>query len=284
MLEAISCPLPPLTLDPIICRLTSVPADSLEGEAERGVLWQAAKGRFLLEVPSVARYLAEHGRRIDIEPFPGAQSEEIVRFLRMTPLAAALYQRGILALHAAAVTRGNGAILLAGDSGAGKSALLAALVSQGWTLLSDDLSVLECDAAANLLVWPTFREMTLWQDTLDQLPPAMGDNRVHTGQGRYLVPAEHFASTPLPLRRIYWLSVYTGMELEVSEVTGTGRFQALSVLGYNSHIADALLERTAYFRLASVLARRTPIRRLRRPRGRWTLDELAALVTAEEAV
>lgn len=46
--------------------------------------------------------------------------------------------RGSYTLHAAAVSRGRGALVVVGDSGTGKSTLALALARQGWGLLSDD--------------------------------------------------------------------------------------------------------------------------------------------------
>lgn len=47
-----------------------------------------------------------------------------------------------LILHAAVVAKGNNAVLLPAPSGSGKSTLCAALVSRGWRLLSDELTLI----------------------------------------------------------------------------------------------------------------------------------------------
>ena len=77
----------------------------LAAASHSGVLWRAAPGRLLLEVPDVARYLVSDGNLVEIEPC-GAVAEEVQRFLRMTPTAALYLQCGIPVLHAAvAATR-----------------------------------------------------------------------------------------------------------------------------------------------------------------------------------
>lgn len=97
---------------------------------------------------------AARSGRITIEPPPQADETEVDRFLRMTPLAARLIQRGITAFHVAAVANEDGAALLEGDSGSGKSTLLAALLYRGWTMLADDLAPVDLDDEGNPAVLP----------------------------------------------------------------------------------------------------------------------------------
>jgi hypothetical protein len=277
----------PEALSDVACTVGAVPPN-LEGATARGVLWQARPGCLLLDVPNAARYRVEAGHRIVIDPMPEADAERVQRFLCMTPLAALLYQRGVLALHAAAVAGPSGAVLLAGDSGAGKSALLAALVARGWPMLTDDLAMVDFDAAGRLAVWPTFPQMLLWRDTIDHLPldqvRAESDiDRVDTGQMRYLVHTTRFEAAPQPIRRIYWLTVQAGGPVTTADVQGTALFRVASVLTYNSHIADVLTDRAAHFQRISALAQDIPLRRLRRTRSIWTLDELVEVVVGEAA-
>jgi hypothetical protein len=50
-------------------------------------------------------------------------------------------------------------------------------------------------------------------------------------------------------------------------------------MAYNRRIASALLDRTSYLTVAGAVAGSgIPIRRLIRPRGRWTAGELADIV------
>jgi hypothetical protein len=241
---------------------TSV-APLLTAATAQGALWQAAPGQLVLDVPEVARYLIESGQRITIEAAPNSIETDISRFLRMTPLAALLYQRGRLAFHAASVANDQGAILLAGDSGAGKSTLLAALLQRDWQLVSDDLSPVDLDEHGRLMVWPTFADVRLWPDAKQQLTPIDLQAR-----------SDLLATTAQPLRAIYWLTVHNQTNVEVSELTGAERFRALGTLLYNSHIADALLDRTAYFRLATAIAQSIPVWHVRRPRGHWSVKKL----------
>ena len=241
-------------LSDISVNIASVPSH-IEGAISGGVLWQAAPGRFLLDAPDTARYLVEDGSSIVIDPYPSADEADVRRFLRMTPLAALLFQRGILAFHAAAVAGPNGAILIAGDSGAGKSTLLAAMLKRGWNLLADDLAAVDLNENAMPMVFPTFPELTLWSDAMEKLEI---ENK---GEGRHGLPMnDRFIASPQPLCAVYRLSVHKE-EIEISRIEGAKLFAALTTISYNSRIADAMFNRAAYMLQAAAIARTVPAQR-----------------------
>jgi hypothetical protein len=261
--------------------ITAAVPSVLKDPSAQGVLWQALPRRFLLDVPDVARYLVEEGRRITIEPAARTNTDIVTRFVRMTPLAALLYQRGALALHAAVVANARGALLLAGDSGAGKSALLAALLQRGWLMVSDDLAVVDIDERGQVMVRPTFPEIALWPDSLEKLTPGSGPLPRHDSNRQLLSLPDQCATDARPLRAIYWLDVQNQDGITRDNLTGSSKFQAVSKLLYNSHIADALLERVAYMRFAGAIAQSLPVIRLHRPRGKWSVAGLADLIEQE---
>lgn len=240
------------------------PVGDLAGAPDSGVLWRAAPGRLLLDVPDVARYLVSDGNLVEINPCDGVEAGEVRRFLRMTPAAALYLQRGIPVLHAAVVADATGrGVVLAGDSGTGKSVLLAALVQRGWGLLTDDLAPVTLDGDGVPVAVPTWPEVILWPDRAG--PAAGGDVR--------------FVDEARPIGAIWWLGLHGFDPVEVHDVEGVARFEALAAMAYNRRIASALLDRASYLRVAGTLAGSgIPIRRLIRPRGRWTADELADIV------
>lgn len=271
----------PSFLADVSVKIAAVPA-GLDLVNAEGVLWRAARGRFLFEVPEVARYLVENGSSVTIEPAAGGDEEAIFRFLRMTPTAALLFQRGVLALHAAAVSNGAGAVLLAGDSGAGKSSLAAALALRGWSLLSDDLAAVGLNPAGEPVVRPTFPDLALWPDSLNKLGiDSAGLPRLDANRLSLSVP-QRFSKDSLPLRAVYFLSVHNKEDLRRGEPAGAERFRAMGKRLYNSRIADALLDKGAYMRIAAAIAQRCRIIRLTRPRGAWCVEELADVIEQEQ--
>jgi hypothetical protein len=250
-----------------------------------GVLWRAAPGRLLLEVPDVARYLVSDGNLVEIEPCGAAAAGEVRRFLRMTPTAALYLQRGIPVLHAAVAADPAGhAVVLAGASSAGKSVLLAALVQRGWGLLADDLAPLTLDHAGVPVAVPTWPEMILWPDAVEGDATSVAHGAEVTefgpsGSRRAVGWEARFVDEARPVRAIWWLDVHGFDPIEVHAVEGISQFEALGAMAYHRRIASALLDRASYLTVAGTVAGSgIPIRRLIRPRGRWTASELADIV------
>lgn len=100
-----------------------------------------------------------HIRCIVGDPTGTAWRDVFVR--RVLPRIAILAGAG--ALHAAAVATGGGALLLLGESGAGKSTMCAALAMARWDVLSEDVSLLW--DAATPQVAPATTGVCLWPDS-----------------------------------------------------------------------------------------------------------------------
>jgi len=101
-------------------------------EAGRGLRrWLGAQARFVVD---------------GVEPFtplPQAQALPMIEWGLNWCISA--YSQHVLVLHAAAVARGNRALIMPAPPGSGKSTLCAALVNRGWRLLSDELTIIRLD-------------------------------------------------------------------------------------------------------------------------------------------
>jgi hypothetical protein len=96
------------------------------------LLWAEGFGRVLISAD---------GRELLCDPAPTRADWTTILWAQALPFAATL--RGLEVLHAAGVVIGAGAVLLAGEPGAGKSSLAAALVRRGAGLLGDDAIALQ---------------------------------------------------------------------------------------------------------------------------------------------
>ena len=119
------------------------------------------------------------GSRIAIET--SFESEQGLAYILLgLPMAAALFFRGAVALHASAVVLDGRALLVAGRSGSGKSTTTAAALAAGAALLSDDLCTLT-STPSGWMVEPGYPWLRLSPDTgrllglaTDELPRIFG--------------------------------------------------------------------------------------------------------------
>ena len=249
-----------------------VPA-GLAGATASGVLWEATRSSFLIAVPGVARYLIEGGRSLIVDPDPGCSPAEVARLARTTPLAALCYQRGLSVLHAAGATRNGATVLVAGRSAAGKSALLAELLVRGWRMVTDDVAPIDVDESGQPIALPTSPELALGGDLPDRVAAAA---TITTGA---------FEPEAKPLGAIWWLSTdnFRG-PIKVEQLSAVNSFNALGTTAYNRRIADAILDASQRLRCDAPIATAVPVRRVVRPRGRWTLTGLANLIETCQTV
>ncbi len=206
--------LPELALAPADGRPTDVDivlgsvAERLAGSVEAPPLMQVSGERFQFNSPA-GRFLVLDGRRIIVDPSPGASAAEIRLYLLGTVTGALLHQcERRLPLHAAVMAVGDGAAAFAGPSGAGKSTLAAQWLQAGRPVLADDLCAVEAGdgLSGGPAVYPGPARIKLWPDSLalagvdgaglPQLAPTVDKVSLATGAS---------GEGPFPLRRLYVL-------------------------------------------------------------------------------
>lgn len=208
-LLASEIPLPELDAQPsgipdVTIRFGAVP-ERLEDAVANETRWWASRDRYLLRIPGVAAFLVSHGREVVVEPAPDAPPGDIRAYLLSPIFSILCYQAGLHSLHASAVRVGDGVAAFLGHSGAGKSTLAACLDRRGFTVLSDDICLLDPRAADATEVIPVAPAIKLWRSALERL----GGNpeelpRVFSSDDKYRVRLDHPLER-LPLNRVYFL-------------------------------------------------------------------------------
>ncbi|MEG3146961.1 hypothetical protein U1839_20105 [Sphingomonas sp. RT2P30] len=102
--------------------------------------------------------------RLDVYAGDEAPTPAAIDVLTRRILPRLAIETGALTVHGAALIRDGGAILLFGESGAGKSTLTAALAQAGWSIASDDMTIIRFDDATPV-VYPGATGVCLWPDT-----------------------------------------------------------------------------------------------------------------------
>ncbi|OHB32377.1 MAG: hypothetical protein A2X84_12510 [Desulfuromonadaceae bacterium GWC2_58_13] len=251
----------------------------LEGAVAAEGNGQAAPGRFLLRGGQQAgRFLVEDGSRITFERSPGAQLSVIVTHLLSSVIVAVLNQRGMLVLHANVALTPRGAIAITGESGAGKSTTLAALVAHGCDMLSDDITVLQFNSSQRIVALPGVRKMNLCEDAAVRLGHDIDFlERYPLRQTKVMVPLTADAvMEPVPLEAIFHLHRHAGDRVTRTQCIGAEKFSALQEFVYGPLF---LSDHLGLFDLISALTKQVDIFRIGRPESRWCLDEIMEAIS-----
>ena len=287
---------PPAAAEPdVVVRRGAAPtalAGTVDGRRAPGghAEWEAAPGAFLISLYGVARYLVTGGREILIEPC-GGSGREIGARLAGTVWAALLLQRGIVPFHASAAEFEAGAVLFLGDSGAGKSSLLGALLKRGHAMLADDVAGVvpasflrraSAGADARPLALPAYPRLRLCADAVDALGwRGQAREQEWTQPGKYLAPVQRFHASALPVCALYLLASHDRSGIEIETVPPAAAFEALGGYGWRKPLLKGLDRWQAHFRIVAAMARQAPVARVVRPAaGPLRLDALADRIEA----
>ncbi len=238
------------------------------------------------------RALIEDGARVTLDLGPAVGPGAARLLIGYGATSVLLHQRGGLPLHAAAAAREDGAVLLLGPAGAGKSTLAAALSAHGYALIGDDLIAVEDRGPHGAALHPAIRTVKLWPDSAEALAAGrMGESLDVEGLSKDVIalPPSREPPWPAPLRAIFALDWLHPLDAE-PEADPLPRMEALALLRGAVHrpaLARAMgRDAEILARLAAIVAA-TPCFRLKRPRSfaglARTADAIAGCVGASAA-
>jgi hypothetical protein len=225
-----------------------------------GVLWRAEGSRFWLHVPDVADYLVEDGATVTVQPALDPDPGAVVRHLLAAPQAVLWMMRGTTVLDAAVAAGPDGAVAVSGHAGAGKSTLVAELVSRGWDLVADGVAPVVVSGGVPHCL-PAARTISCWD----------GEDDVR----------REWLAAAVPLVSLVHLREVQG-ELAVSEPkAGLDRLIRLHDTRFMGTMTRAVLGNDVFLRAAGEIARSTvPMTEIARPTSVDSRALLADLVTS----
>lgn len=229
---------------------------------------------FLLKVPELANFHVHAGEQISVAVVDGADFGLLAVYLQGYMLAILLQQRGHLVLHGTVLQRDGLGIAICGDSGSGKSTLAAALLQQGWALVSDDLCAFDSTGRVML----GCNDLKIWPDVADVFRMSdLSPFAQKLGKLQY-IPAmktsnnECYTARSFPLIAVYCLSEEYGDD--ITEFKGMRKFAPLKVNSYRSHLMPSMGHEALFMRLCSEYLSKTPVFALSRGKGKLSLEKL----------
>ncbi len=272
------------TPHPVTIRLGDVP-DHLPGAVEIDPDCFATASQYFLHIHGIARYLVTNGQEIVVSPDNGALLLDVRAYLLGTIFTVLCQQRGLLPLHASAVSshpvNGRlGAAAFLARSGQGKSSLAAHLAQRGFRVLADDVCLVDPTTADQAMVIPTAPWLKLWRDSLQHLgEQAEGLQRVFSEDDKYRLPLAS-ALAPEPIRKLIFLENTEDPSTipRIEDVSATEAIPSLMNLTHQAYLLEATGQRQKSFLLCGRVSSQARAYRLIRPWGlvhlKSTLDTL----------
>jgi hypothetical protein len=273
------------TPHPVTIRLGNV-SHHLPGAVEVDPDCFATPSQYLLRIHGTARYLVTNGQEVVVSPEANANPLDVRGWLLGNIFVTLCQQRGLLPLHASAVSSEprngrQGVAAFLARSGQGKSSLAAHLAQRGLRVVADDVCLIDPTPADEVLVTPSTPWLKLWRNSLQNLGrQAEGLERVLSEHDKYRLPLEA-ASKREPIRKLVFLEAHeeSSSGIRIEEVPRVKAVPLLMNLTHHAYVLEATgqLQET-FLRCGRVLSQARAYR-LIRP---WGLDHLQSTVDAVE--
>jgi hypothetical protein len=250
---------------------------TLAGGVGCGPILEATAEAVLFRIPRVGRFLVRAEGPVLVERAPGASDGDLECFRDGPVSAARALLLGRVVLGAAAVAIHGKAVAVCGVSGAGKSAVAAALAQRGHAVLADSVTAIADDASRT--VAPVSPELVLWPDTACELGlDERCGRRVRAGLKAH---AYQLGPDPVaePLAQVVFLRVAPlARHSSSAPIRGAAKVQALIGASWYRRLLAALPRSDAHIQALTHLAADVRCVELQRPARGLASSRLAELV------
>lgn len=239
----------------------------------------------LLLLDDGSRIWVRHGREMVVTHPARRVGAEARRCLLDLCFSMLLHQRRALVLHGSAIETPRGVVTFVAPSGQGKSTLAMAFYDRGYCLVADDICAVVLDEHRRPLASPSYPRVKLWEEmVLHSGRETQHLRRVRPDEEKYGVPVrQRFARRATVLDTVYLLQVSETQPLTLQPCAGAERLAVLLNHTYRQNELRASGMAPHHFRLATEVAHRIRVCRVRRPATPFLLDALVTLLEQDFA-
>jgi hypothetical protein len=230
--------------------------------------------------------LIRDGNLVEFEADP-AQDQVSSLHVLGSCTGALLFQRGLAPLHGNTLVAPQGAAMIAGKVGSGKSSTTFALLRRGYRLLADDISAVSFESSeptpvtsAIPTVIPGFPRLKLWKATLEHFGCDHREfERLRPGMDKFHYPAEdRFCPVPQKLNAIYVLQPSDIPGVQIRPLSGLAKLEALRTHLYKIRFHDAIRNWPPLLGKMCRLADTVRVNLVERPREGMTIEAVADVI------
>ncbi len=196
-----------------------------------------------------------------------AAREWLPHFILGIGMALLLYQRNQIAMHASCVYDDRGAVLLCGESGAGKSTTASFLLDKGYRFMADDITLVDADRNGNIYAYAAFPFRKLCPEVVKKRNISLADAVCLTGEdNKYMIPYRgSMPETSVPVRAIIILTLSESMQICAEELKGVQKAYSCRDNMFLSTILEGDLHTVQQGHAIMQIASAIPVFRIARP-------------------
>lgn len=234
-----------------------------------------SKNYVWFEIDNVASYYIKNGNEVIVEPWKGANRQEINLYLMCSCLGFIMLQREKVAIHGGVMKINDKAIIITGNRGAGKSTLTTALRLKGYKFIADDVAATNIDN--KVMINPGFPYQKLCRDTMNKMNYDKSKFKMYNcdSNEKYMIPAlDSFERKDTPLSIIIEIKVDDINEVKLIKVTGFEKLNNIIKNIYRGEFSGLMGGRTPkYIKKCACIAKNIDYYQIIRPRGKFTVEE-----------
>ena len=224
-------------------------------------------------------YLIQNGKEISFKLNEGYTYETISSWILGFCLSMALLQKGLITVHCSAIATENGAVLLSGTPGAGKSSLANKLLEHGFKLMADDVAGIQI-YNDECMIHPAFPFQKLCSNEIEK--KRLDKNSliyINEDKDKYLVPVHDlFEYTPTKLQAFFYIVKASVDRLTIKQLTGFDCFIAIKDNLFLHKLQGEWEKSPEVIKMCMIIASKCPVYLIVRPKNAETLDEIYKIV------
>lgn len=243
-----------------------IPKDEYLDQCAKEVRCLVSNNRKWFRYDDIGEFYIEKGTLIIIEANSNSD-ENVIRSIILGPcFGSILYQRKILSIHGAAMVWNDIAVIISGESGAGKSTISTALRKQGWLFLADDTVAITSEDGC-LYAHPAYPQQKLCLDTAIEFGHDIKQlTLINEERQKYAVNVKDiFCSSRKVIKAMVCLEVNDMDQLIINEVKGNAKLEYI-IKNLYAYYDYKDMGMSAYdFGQCLEMTRKIPIFRVKRP-------------------